>query len=137
MEQATKPWWRRWWGITLIVLAVYFLWRFTIAPAPFTFGQSSVPAGDPWTVTLSGTPNTPWDGGCQLYTSTGTLLHNATVTAPWTAHYSAQDNSVDCYFENQASSGSGALIIRYNGQIVASTNISGGYGVLSTVADAP
>ncbi len=134
MEHTRQPWSRTWWGIVLIIFGIYIVIRIFMV---FIFSSPTPSSSMPWSVTLTGDSNAVWQGGCETYTTNGSSDKTITVMAPWSAHYPAADNSVNCYFQNQEPSGSGTVTIRYDGQVVGSAQASGPYAILSTVGEAP
>lgn len=139
MTAPRRPWWRRWWGITLIVLVIYLPWRFTIAPEPFAAPQSSNGASvDPWTVRLSGPRGDTWYGGCTAITASTASSPAATVSLPWVAHYSEAVQQLQCSFNNDSANEAPVVLqIRYQGHPVAQTRAFGAAGQVSLSATQP
>lgn len=88
----------------------------------------------PWTVHITGTPGTTWQGGCSTDTMNGTSNPTVSIRLPWTHHYPASVIDVNCYFQNQQSYGHAHLVILYKGRRIATGSAVGAYGTLGAYA---
>ncbi len=100
-------------------------------------GTTAAPSHPPWTVQITGTSGIVLQGGCETYTTYGGTNPTINITLPWSHSYGAQDVAVNCYFQNQASYGQGAITIRYDGQVISRGTMTGSYGILSAYAQQP
>ena len=102
-------------------------------------GQTAqaVPA-HPWTVTMTGTAGTSWQGGCSGDTNNGANNPTYNVTLPWHHRFGSNVIDVNCYFQDNQPWGSANVVIRYEGHVLAhGSSGPGGYGIASAYATQP